>query len=664
MSQFKSILSVILCFAVALPVFSQTPEIKGSSSTGWFANLTRNYRPTTVARINFEDSQRIERLIRAGRIYLSLRDAIALALENNLDIEVARLNPKLQQANVQRASAGALLRNVNNNISNGPSSASLGILAGANSLGSTNTGSANGGTGGVLSGLSVQLAGSAIPNLDPTFFLNSQFQHQTTPLTSTFTTGTNFLVTSYKNANFGVQQGFLTGTSVSVGMGNTLGYSQNSPNNDFNPVTQGALSFSITQNLLNGFGVAVNNRAIRIAKNQLHISDLTFKQQVISTVNNVVGLYWDLVSFNDSLKVKQQTLELNTQLYTDNKRRAELGALAEIDIIQAEAEMKSSQQDVTTAETQVMQQEMILKSAITRSGFSNAAVVSARIVPTDHFDVPQQDAIQPTQDMLSEAFQKRPEIEQSQIGLEDARINMLGTRNNLLPTLSVFANLSNNGLAGSVNTLPVNITTCSLVVPTGTPCPQSAQIIRSIVRTPADVNGFFLGGYGSFLTQLFSRNFPNYSAGFQLNVPIRNRANQADLITDELNYRQSQIQDKQLQNNIKLNVINAQIALKQARAAYETAVSARKLQEQVLAGERRKYELGTSSILNVVIVQRDTTTREIAEVDTRSQYIKARTALDNVLGRTLEVQNVDIGQAKQGIVTREPDMIPAAIQNR
>jgi outer membrane protein TolC len=229
---------------------------------------------------------------------------------------------------------------------------------------------------------------------------------------------------------------------------------------------------------------------------------------------------------------------------------------------------------------------------------------------------------------------------------------MLGTKNNLLPSLSVFANLSNNGLAGSANDLPVPI-----ISPTG-------QVLGYRQRTNADVNSFFLGGYGSFLNQLFSRNFPNYSAGFQLNIPIRNRANQADLITDELNYRQSQIQDKQLQNNIKLNVINAQIALKQARAAYETAVAARKLQEQVLAGERRKYELGTSSILNVVIVQRDTTTREIAEVDARSQYIKARTALDNVLGRMLEVQNVDIGQAKQGIVAREPDLIPATVQNR
>jgi outer membrane protein len=500
----------------------------------------------------------------------------------------------------------------------------------------------------VLSGLSVQLQGSAIPNLDPTVFVNAQFQHQTQPQTNSFVTGTNFLVNSQKGVNFGIQQGFLTGTSVSLGMGNTLGFKQNSPNNDFNPVDSGSLSFSITQNLLNGFGIKVNNRTIRIAKNQLHISDLTFKQQVISTVNNVVSLYWDLVSFNDSLKVKQQTLDLNTQLYTDNKRRAELGALAEIDIIQAEAEMKNSQQDVLTAETQVLQQEMILKGVLTRTGLSNAAVAGARITATDHFEVPPQDAIQPTQDMVAEAFQKRTEIEQNQIALEDTRISMLGTKNNLLPSLSVFANLSNTGLIGSVNDLPVPIT-------------SGGQVIGFRQRTAADVNGFFLGGYGSFLSQLFTRKFPNYSAGFQLNVPIRNRANQADLITDELNYRQQQIQDKQLQNSIKLNVLNAQIALKQSRAAYETAVQARKLQEQVLAGERRKYELGTSSILNVIQVQRDTTARGLTELDLKSQYIKSRNALDNVLGRTLEVQNVDIGEAKSGVVTREPEMIPAVV---
>jgi outer membrane protein TolC len=633
------------------PVFAQTSEIQGLSRPGMIGWFTNNYRPRPVAKTSFEDSPRLERLMRAGRIYLSLRDAIALALENNLDIEVARLNPKLQDANLLRANAGALLRNVNNNISQGPSSASLGALAGANSLGSTSTGNSSGTTGGVLSGLSVQLAGSAIPNLDPTFFVNAQFQHQTSPQTNSFVTGTNFLVTSYKQANFGIQQGFLTGTSVSLGMGDVLGYKQNSPSNDFNPVTQGALSFSITQNLLNGFGLAVNNRAIRIAKNQQHVSDLAFKQQVMATVNNVVGLYWDLVAFNDSLKVRQQTLDLNTRLYEDNKRRAELGALAEIDIIQAEAEMKSSQQDVTTSETQVLQQEMILKSVLTRSGMNNPAIVMARIVPTDHFEVPVEDAILPTQDMVTEAFQKRPEIEQSQVGLEDSRISMLGTKNNLLPSLSVFANLSNSGLTGEVNQVPVPITV-------------GGQIVGFHTRTTSDVNPFFLGGFGGFLGQVFNRNFPNYSAGFQLNIPIRNRAAQADLITDELNYRQAQIQDKQLQNNIKLNVINAQVALRQARSAYDTSVLARKLQEQTLAGERRKYELGTSTILNVVLVQRDTTARELAEIDARSQYIKARTAVDQVLGRTLESHGVDIDEAKQGTVKREPDMIPAVGMNR
>src|ERR1039457_6884197 len=224
MSRFKSILSVILCFTMAVPLFGQTPEITGSPNRGFFYGLTKKYQPTTAAAISFEDSQRIERLIRAGHLYLSLRDAIALALENNLDIETARLTPKLQASNLRRASAGALLRNVSSSITSGPSSASLGVLAGANSLGTTSTASSTNGTGGVLSGLSVQLAGYALANLSPTVFVSAQFQHQTSPLTSTFTTGTNFLVTSYNNENYGIQQGFLTGTNVTLYLSNTLAY--------------------------------------------------------------------------------------------------------------------------------------------------------------------------------------------------------------------------------------------------------------------------------------------------------------------------------------------------------------------------------------------------------------------------------------------------------
>jgi outer membrane protein TolC len=610
---------------------------------GWFEG---NYVAHQVPRISFEDSPRIEKLMRAGNIYLSLRDAIALALENNLDIEYARYNPKLADANSLRVSAGALLRNVSSTVSSGPSSATLGVAAQA-TLGSAGTAPSvsSGGQGGVLSGLSVQLAGTTIPNLDPLVYIAGQFSHSTTIETATNITGTNYLVSQYKSATYGIQQGFLTGTTATLYMGDTLGVTQNSPYNMFNPYSQATLQLGVTQNLLQGFRPSVNNRAIRVAKNQRHISDLTFKSQVMTTVANVVGLYWDLVTFNDDLKVKQHTFELNKKLYEDNQRRAELGAIAPIDIIQAEAEMKSSQQDVVTAELQVLQQEMILKSVLTRSGMDDLAVVGARIVPTDHIDVPEQEPVRPIQDLVAEALAERPDVEQSTIGLEDARITTLGVKDAMLPQLQGFATFSNSGLAGQINSqgVPTTLANGQTVLET---------------RTAADVNPYFLGGFGTAVGQILGRNFPNYSAGVSLTITLRNRSTQADFITDQLNYRQQQLQDKQLHNNIKLNVINAQMAVRQARAAWETSVEARRLQEQTLAGTERKYELGTSTILDVVITQRDTTTRQLAEVDALSQYNRARINLQSVMGTVLTAYDVDIEQAKTGVVGREPDPIP------
>ncbi len=647
MSRSWSLLFLIL----TIPAFAQTPEITGGGSGGFFSGLTKNYRSHRPPETSFQDSPRLDKLVRAGRIYLSLRDAIALALENNLDIEYARVNPRLSEANLLRASAGQLLRNVNNSITTGPSSASLGVLAGANSLGSGAAGTGTGSQGGVLSGLNVQLAGSAIPNLDPVAFGFWQASHTTSPQSSTFITGTNFLVTQFKSAQFGVQKGFLTGTNVTLGMNNTLGLHQNSPQNDFNPTTSAALTLQITQNLLQGFGLSVNNRAIRVARNQRKISDLTFEQQVIATVTNVVNLYWDLVTFNDDLRVKQKALELNTTLYRDNKRRAELGAIAEIDIVQAEAEMKSAQQDVTTEETQVLQQEMILKNALTRSGLENLGTAMARIVPTDTIQVPASEPVIPIQDLVGEALVNRPEIEQNRINLENARISMLGTKNALLPTLQAFANLANNAQAGAVNEIPVPLTSNGIpVTVNGVP--------QFITRSATTVNPFFLGGYGTVLSQLFGRNFPNYTAGIQLSIPIRNRAAQADLLTDQLNYRQSEIQDRQLRNSIKLNVVNNWVALSQARSAYDTSVQARVLQDQTLNGTRRKYELGSSTFLDVLIVQRDAVARELAEAQALNQYVHARTNLEQVTGRILKNYNVDIDDAVSGVVKRDPDLIP------
>jgi outer membrane protein len=634
-------------------MFGQTDSFTQPGKQGWMQWFARPYSPHRVSQVNFADSDRIDKLMRAGNIYLSLRDAIALALENNLDIEVARLQPKLNLTNLQRASAGQLLRNLSTNITQGPNSATLGVLA-SSTVGTTGGGAGAGNSNnGVLSGVNVQLAGSAIPNLDPTFFTSFSAAHQTQIETTTAITGTTAFVSQYKNWTMGIQQGYWTGTTVQLFTNSTFGLNQNATTSLFNPVDQGSLNLTITQNLLNGFGATLNKRALHVAKNNLRVSDLSFKQQVIATVANVANLYWDLVSFNDDLRVKQQTLELDTTLYKDNQRRAELGSIAPIDTIQAEAEMKAAQQDVVTQQTQVLQQELILKSVLTRSGFDNPAVVGAHIIPTDHIDMPAQEPVIPLQDLVAEAIRNRPEIESNVISLENARLNMLGTKNNLLPTLSAQATLSNSGQAGSV-------------APNLTPIfGSNGQVIGYRPLTASDVNGFLLGGYGTVLSQIFSRNFPNYSAQLSLTIPLRNRAAQADLITDELNYRQSEIQNKQLTNNIKLNVINAYTALQQARAAYDTSVVASKLQDESLAGMRRKYELGTSTITDVVVAQRDATTRQLAEVDARRQYTDARTSLRQQLGTILDDYNVNIDEAKLGQVKREAD-IPVVVnqQNR
>jgi len=647
MSFIKSTLAIFLCAATAVPVFAQTQGITLENGHGFVYRLTRNYRVRDVHAVSFEDSPRLDKLMRAGNIYLSLRDAIALALENNLDIESSRYAPKLALADLQRASAGQLLRNVSTNISSGPSSASLNVLAGATAV---NGGSGGGGTStntGVLSGLSVQLAGSAIPNIEPLAYVAASFAHQTQILTSTTFTGTSALVDSYKALTYGVQQAFWNGTTVSLGLSSVFDYNQNATTALFNPYDNGSLSLNITQPLLNGFGVALNQRAYHKAKNNLKANDLQFKNQVITTVAGVVSLYWDLVTFDNELKIKQQTLDLDTRLYEDNKRRADLGAIAPIDIIQAEADMKAAQQDVIAEDSQVLQQEMILKNYITRGGMDSPVVSAARIVPTDHIEVPEQEPVIPLQELMAEALAERPEVEQNRISLENARLDLKGVKNNLLPTLNATASFSNAGQGGAISTVPQEF-----LNPNGT--------VSLRPPGPGDVNQRLIGGYGNVLDQIFSRNYPNYSVGFQLTVPLHNRANQADLITNELSYRQAEIQDKQLHNSIRLNVLNSWTALRNARAAWETSVVARKLYDQTTTGMRRKYELGTATILDVVIAQRDDTARQLAEQDALNQYQRARTNLEQTLGRTLDAYNVNLEEAKRGVVSREPDLIPPA----
>jgi outer membrane protein len=631
MRRFESAVAVLCLVLVMTPVsYAQMPQVQDPSGLPGI----RKYHAPTIAPAEFSNSSRLESLIRAGNLYLSLQDAVALALENNLDIAIARYGPLAAQTDLQRAQAGGALRGVSQAVSTGPSSAAGGLSLNAFSGGSANVGTTTStGVNGTVSQL-----GTAIPNYDPILTGVVSWGHTSSPQSTPFLYGTTSLVTTTKQANFSITEGFPTGTQATLGFNNQNIF-QTTGRPDLNPLTTGNLTATITQPLLSGFGFAVNTRVIRQARNSLRVQDLVFKQQVMATVASIVSLYWDLVSFTEAVKVAEQSLSTSQKLYEDNKKQVEIGTLAQIAIVQAEAEVANRQQDLTVAQTNVLQQETIIKNALSRNGVASPTVQDAHIIALDRIRVPDVEPIQPMQDLVARALQDRPELPQSRLNIDNSRLSLIGDRSSLLPSLSAFVTATNNGQAGVINDLPP---------------------LANSVRAP---DPFFIGGYGNYLTQLFGRNFPDYRVGVQLNIPLRNRAAEADYVRDSLTLRQSELQLQKQTNQIRVDVQNTLISLQQARVRYQAAVKSRILEEQTLDAEQKKYALGASTIYNVIQIQRDLATASGNEVTAESNYIKARNNLDFVTGQILEANKVDIEEAQKGVVTRAPTPIPVLEQN-
>ncbi|MBI2689317.1 MAG: TolC family protein [Acidobacteria bacterium] len=615
--QLTSLLCSLLILSPAMPAQAR------SGISSWFNNITEPYSWKEVAPINLGNSSRLDQLLRAGKLYLSLQDAIALALENNLDIELQRYGPRISEAEFQRANAGSLSR--------------IGSAGGVSAA-------TTGGSGSQLAVVAPQ-TGQTLQalSLDPAFTGTTSWAHQTTPQTSPFVTGTSSLVAQRTIANYGITKSFLSGTTATVGFNNTLN-SQNSGRNDFNPSKNVNANLNVTQKLLEGFGMAVNKRNIRISRNNIKVSELLFQQQVIVTVSAIISLYWDLVSANEDVRVKQQALALNQKLYDDNKKQVEIGTLAPIEIIRAEAEVARSQQDLTISETNLLQQETVLKNALSRTGVSSPGLADARIIPTDKISMPDTEAVEPIQDLVGKAVAGRPELEQSRINLESAKLGLKGTKSALLPTVDAFVNLQQNGLGGSLN---------SQLIPPVTPGGAFTT------RNPNNIDSYFLGGYSNALSQVFRRNFPDYSAGVTMTIPLRNRAAQSDVVRDQLTLRQSEVRFQQSLNQVRVEVQNALISLQQARARYQTSVKNRVLQEQTLDAEQKKYALGASTIFFVIQAQRDLTAAQASEVSALSTYARARTELERATGQTLGANNIQIDEAMKGSVSRPASAIPA-----
>ena len=627
MSYFRKLSTAVLAtFACG---FAQTPEISITTPKGppVVGTLGRpfHFEKRVVSPANLNNTPRLESLVRAGNLYLSVQDVIALVLENNIDIAIQRYGPFLAREALRRTQGGGAIRTSPTPIYPGPASVStLGVNV--SSVGLAESGGV--GSGG---GIVVQY-GTTPPNLDPFFVAYAGFQHSTTPESNTFLNEVNSLVDNSRTYQLEYGQQFVTGTGAYLTYVSSR-TSLNSPATVLNPYTIGYLDLYVTQNLLQGFHIAVNNRYMRISKNNLKVTELQVKLQVITTISAVLNLYWDLVSFNEDVRIKEQALATAQKLYEDNKKQVEIGTLSAIEVTRAAAEVSAAKENLLIAQTNVAQQETVLKNALSRNGAASPWMDEVHIVPLDHIVVPEKEDLKPIGELVEQALAKRPEIERTRINIQSSVINIAGTKNALLPTLQAFFEATNNGLTGSVNALANG--------------------------TAGIADPYVVGGYGNLLGQIFRRNYPNYSAGFSLNIPFRNRVAQADYVADQLALRQGELQLQRTISQVRVDIKNAMIEVQQARARYETAVATRVLAQQSLDAEQKKFQYGQSTIPLVVQAQRDLATDQSAEVQSMANYTHAKIAFDEAVGQTLDVNGISMEEAASGHVARQsvlPDL--------
>jgi len=614
--------ALVCAFAAAIAPAGAQTAVRIDSAHGALGWLTNPYRQRYVPPINLANTSRLDSLIRAGNLYLSAQDVVALALENSLDIEVQRYAPLLAREVLRRVQGGGLLRNPGQGVAAGPVSVSLaGVSVNTN-------GAPSGSTSGVSSSVLTQL-GPNVPSFDPNITAFTNFQHVTIPQSNTVLTGTTALVENIRSIQASYSQSFHWGMNAQLTYSSTS-QSVNSTFFSLNPYTNGSLDLQVTQSLLNGFGSAVNTRNIRVQKNNLKVTDLQFKEQVITTVTAVLNLYWDLVSFNQDLRARQEEVGTAQQLFENNRKQVQIGTVAEIEVTRAQSQLYAAKQDLLISQTNILQQETILKNALSRQGVGTSELADVHIVPLDTIVIPPQDESRSIGELVGEALKNRVEVEQARINIDSKKTNLIGIRSSLKPTLNAFAELTNNGLTGQITPLGL--------AQGGVP--------------------YLSGGYDNLLAEIFRRNYPNYSAGISLNIPLRNRAAQSDYATSEIEIRQDQLSLQKQSNQIRVDVQNAMIGLQQARARYDAAVEGRKLSQETAEGDKKKLDLGASTSYQVVQDQRDLASAQSSEAQAMANYTHAQIALDQALGRTLEVNHVSLAEAMAGKVQAAPSRPP------
>ena len=605
----------------------------GSISTLFAQAQIQPVRPTTLVRwyqapvvppIRLSDSSRLQTLIRAGMLYLTVEDAIVLALETNIDLEIARYGPILADWNLERSRAGGALPGVTSGASQaGAVAAGQGVTGSQQAAGVTAGGPP---TGGASGNATVSQVGPIAQTLDPSIQAAATFSHISSPQFNQTQSGVNSLILSTHVYSGSYQQGFLFGGNGNVSYSDHY-LNENAGTDFLNPSVATSVTLTFRQNLLQGLGTAVNGRQIEVNRINRGISDLAFRAQVSSTVADVLNQYYALASDFADQQAKREAVDVAQDLYQDAQRREQVGAASGLDITVAQSALASAQSDLVISQTNLQQQQLQLKLLLGRRGALDPVLEGVQVLPLNRIEVPSEDDLPPVADLIREALANRPDLAIDAANLKAAQVNAIGTTNGTFPTLQVLGSTSQAGLAGT----------------------PAGQVPRNLA-----------GGIGTALGQVFRRDFPTWTAVPVLVAQIHDRVALADNAIDQLQLRQTELTNQKDSNQVQVEVRNYVIAVRQARARYQAALRNRILQQQLFTGEQEKLSLGASTASDVVQLQRSLSAAQASEIAAEVSYGSARIALDQALGRTLTVNHVSIDEARTGVVAR-PSSLPAQL---
>jgi outer membrane protein len=603
-----------------------------------FPNILQPYRAQDLAQPNLANSPRVDALMRDGKIYLSIDDAVALTLENNLDIDIARYNLNIADTDYLRARSGANVLGVNAGIVQNTPGGGIGGLGGTVGSGTGGTTIAASGVGTGTNGLvaSTLGIGSTITSFDPVITGTFQLDKNNSQSVSSLAPVPILAQNTY-TANVAYVQGFQWGTALSVGFNNTH-LTTNSPTSLLTPDLASNFQMRITQNLLQGFGSGPNLRFIRIAKNNREISDVAFRLQIITTVDQIENMYWDLVYAYENVRVQEEALTYAQKALDDSKRQAQVGTVPPIQVVSAQSTVSTDQQNLIVAQNNLQLQELLMKNALSRSN-EDPVLAEADVIPTSTMLLPSIEPVVPTQDLITQALDHRAELVESRIDLNSRDLSGKAVRNALLPTLDAFAYYGGSGVGGNV-ALP--------------PCSATTLAGRCYSTVPPPFQNTNTVGYGGTLNQLVNSTAPDKGVGLTLNIPLRNREAQANQVRAELEYRQAQVRLHQLENQVRIEVRNAQFDVKQNRASVQAAQYAVDFARQTLDADQQKLKVGLTTQTAILQDASTLTTTESNLVSAKAAYEKSRIELDRATGLLLDHSGIDVTEATRGQVTHLP----------